>query len=773
MTSWRSSDSTSDRLPGRGWRILVAATAGLVVLAHGSPAPADDLRRTGEVWRDLLEESGRAELDRGGPFIDFGTSDQHKYTRGGWRTGWGPSKRDGQATYAEAASARNVLTLLTSAPARAITVRLRAHSRAQNIQLALDGKALSPVLGSARIERSWRELSFVVPPDDGQPGRHRIELLFAEQRGSAADIDWLWMRTNAQADPPVAEVRVSAISFSGRPLRALLAPSPRVYSYYLHVPKSGALAFDYGSSTTTRFTVRARTMDGASQQLFTARAQPGAWRPASVDLSGYAGQAIRLELVTQGVSAQAAWGRLEVLVPRSGRRARRIARRDRPRNVVLVVYDTTRADVFGPFARRGAENAVATPRFDALARQSAVFARAYNNESWTRPSTISILTGLYPESHGALFARDILDSRVETLAEKLKRHGFQTFGIVGNGVLRAEFGLGQGWDDYRNYGQLDNTAKRIFGEAGQWIADNHAKRPFLVYIQSHDSHTPYQVERPYSERYHKQPYRGYLGQAVSGEEQEAINSGKRRVRTSDMDWMRALYYGEATYQDQYFGQLIDKLAALGILDDTLIVVTNDHGEELRDHGKLGHLWTLYEELLRAPLIMRHPKLFPANRRVDEVVEHVDVAPTIVDALGLPPMKHADGLSLMSLFSKRRSRPRPYYAVSALRTKKRAVHVGRWKLIVERDAGWEGLYNLTRDPGERRNRIADRPLAGRLCEVYLGEALAAPTKARRMSDMTVKRHYRATKAKLDAGTRRELEALGYLGTESMLEEDSGK
>lgn len=723
------------------------------------------------MWRDLLKESGRAELDRGGPFIDLGTSDQHKYTRGGWRTGWGASKRDGQTTYAEAIGGRNSLTLLTGASARAITVRLRARARAQNIQVVLDGKALAPVLGSARIERSWRELSFAVPDGAGQPGRHRIELVFAGQRGSAADIDWLWVRTDPDAKPPTVEERVTAISFSGRPLRALVAPSARVYSYYLHVPKGGVLAFDYGSSTTTRFTVRARTMDGASKQLFTARARPGAWQAASVDLGRYAGSAIRLELATQGAPAQAAWGRLELLVPRTGGRARRIARSDRPRNVILVVYDTTRADLFGPFARRGKENAIATPRFDALAKQSTVFARAYNNESWTRPSTITTLTGLYPRSHGALYARDILDSRVETLAEKLKGHGFQTFGIVGNGVLRAEFGLGQGWDDYRNYGQQDNTAKRIFGEAGEWIAKHHTDKPFLVYIQSHDSHTPYDVDRTYTERYHKGTYRGYLGASVTGEEQDAINAGKRRASSRDMDWMRALYYGEATYQDQYFGQFIDKLAALGVLDDTLLVVTNDHGEELRDHGKLGHLWTLYDELLRAPLIMRHPRLFPANRRIDEVVEHVDVAPTIVDALGLPPMKHADGLSLLPLFSKRRQRPRPYYAVSAMRTKKRAIHVGRWKLIVDRD-GWESLYDLGRDPGEKRNRTADRPLAGRLCEVYMGEALAVPPKAKRMSNMTVKRHYRATKAKLDAGTRRELEALGYLGTESMLEEDSG-
>ena len=759
---------------GRALSAIALASAALVA---GPSARAQTVGgQSAEVWRDLLAESSRAELDSGGPLIDFGTADQHKYTRGGWHSGWGPSKRarDG-VTHAPLATGRAWLHLAATRPVRALVARVRNRTgTARTLTASVNGTRLA---ATATLTEQWRVIRLPVanpttgPTTGPAADEQRIELR-ATPAGPGVDIDWLWASTAPGAPVPSSGPRVAPLRLGGRPLRALVSPGSRTYSFYLHVPERAQLSFHYGASASTRFTVRAQMTDGSSKVLLQAQARPDRWTSTTIDLSAYAGRALRLQLATEGTSMRAGWGRLELQTLPVGSRPRsaraRTARPRPPRNLVLVVHDTTRADVFGPFARPG-QPVVATPHFDALATGGTVFMRAYNNESWTRPSTITLLTGLYPESHGALYARSVLDSRVVTLAEHLQKHGFQTFGIVGNGVLGQRFGLDQGWDEYLDRGGQDNRARRIFGEASAWVRRHHQRGRFFVYIQSHDSHTPYEVDRRFSRPYHRRPYRGHLGAEVTGEELAAMSQGKRPMRAADLAWLRALYRGEATYQDSYLGQFLSDLERWGVLDDTLVVITNDHGEELFDHGGLGHAHTLREELLRAPLIMRHPTTLAAGRRVEEVVEHVDIAPTAVDALGLPPMARTDGLSLMPLLNARGLRPRPYYAVAAKRDAERAIVVGRWKLVVEARSGRQSLFDLTADPGETRNRLADRPLAARLCEVYLGEALASPAKAQRLHDLATRRRYHASRARLDARARAALEALGYLGDSAGLTE----
>src|SRR5690606_13780827 len=134
---------------------------------------------------------------------------------------------------------------------------------------------------------------------------------------------------------------------------------------------------------------------------------------------------------------------------------------------------------------------------------------------------------------------------------------------------------------------------------------------------------------------------GPLGPSFDGVEQAEVNDGKRKLSEDDHAWIRALYRGEITYHDEQLGRLMDYLRERGLLDETLVVYTNDHGEEFGEHGQLGHGWSLYESLLRAPLVMHYPPLFPA-RTVQEVVEHVDVAATALDALGVEPLPDGEG-----------------------------------------------------------------------------------------------------------------------------------
>ena len=717
------------------------------------------------VWRDLLHESARAELEIAGPFIEFGTADQHKYTRGGWGTGWGSPRSERRGPrYVRVDDRDAVLAVMTREPAREIVFRARSRASDQQVKLYWNGARLETADGARRasIARTWTVLRFEVPRSLAKAGHHQIRLEFRKGR-SVADIDWLWVRTGKQSGLPEPATRMGPLRLGKRLRRALLAPTARRYSFYLHVPKRGRLAFDYGADRPIVFRVSAQTDAGKIHPLFRRKAAPGQWKSATIDLSRFSGQAIRLELATEGPRGLAGWGVPEIRAPQARPNRPALATK-RPKNVVLVVYDTTRADVFSPFSK---SSPVKTPHFDALAATSTAFSNAYNNESWTRPSTVTILTGLYPDTHGARYARSVLSDKVVLLSEHLSRHKFQTVGIVGNPVLRAKFGMDQGWDKYRNHGRDDDSAARLYAEAIEWVQSHHHRGQFFLYIQSHDNHTPYDPERRYSQLYHPDRYSGFVGSSLSADEQYAIGKGKRRARDRDLDWIRALYYGETTYQDEQFGRLIGKLEQLGILDETLIVVTNDHGEEIAEHGGMGHGWTLYEEQLRAPLIMRAPGLFPAGAKIPDIVEHVDVAPTIVEALGLPPLPRADGLSLLPLITGRGAAPRPYYAVAELRDEQRSIRVGRWKLIVDRewDKGWRALHDLERDPGEKRDRARASLIAGRLCEIYLGEALALPAKGQRLGNMVVRQRFRSSSVTLDDKTRRELEALGYFGEDA--------
>jgi arylsulfatase A-like enzyme len=358
--------------------------------------------------------------------------------------------------------------------------------------------------------------------------------------------------------------------------------------------------------------------------------------------------------------------------------------------------------------------------------------------------------------------RSVVPEEVWFLSEHLDKHGFQTAAISANTVIKGNYGFEQGWDFFKCVARSERVdGEYVFADAIEWLEKNAKAGRFLLYLQTMECHSPYAVDRKYSALYHPEPYEGRLGPTFESVELVRVSKEKMKIEEADFDWIRALYYGEATYHDEHMGRLLDALDRLGLLDDTMVVITNDHGEELYEHQGMGHTWTSYEELLRAPLVVYFPPLFPPGKRFEEVVEQVDMAPTIVDALGLPPMPDVDGESLLPLTTGQGDVLRPYYAVADFRTEVRIIRVGRWKLEVDHRSGWESLYDLVADPGETEDRKEDRVLAGRFAEVYLGEALAAPRKAERLLTVSQRRELKESNVKLDPETRKALKANGYI------------
>jgi len=613
------------------------------------------------------------------------------------------------------------------------------------------------VLKNVAVPGEWTVLR--APIAKALRGRKNLTL----QSTGSVDVDWLWLPTSEEVNDFASVPRSLPITFANGARRALAAPTSRSLSFYLHPPKDAKLIVDVGSDQGATCTVKVQSESG-EQELLHVKPDASTWQEQVVDLGKFADKPIRLELAVQTSVGKSGWGEPEIMIPG---KAESPPTPKRAKNLVFILMDTTRAD---SFASVNPDTIVHTPVYDALAAKSTTFANAYNNENWTKPSVTTMWSALYPGTHGARQATSHVDASIHFMSEQLQDNGFTTAAFIANAVVSKTFGFDKGWTHFQNDSDsdVDGNGSKLYPHAAQWL-EAHKDERFFLYVQSVDPHITYDVPKEYLRRYYKGTYSGQLGPSFDRDEQMRVDNGSMKVSDDDMAYVRALYHGEVSYQDHYIGALIKKIDELGLADDTLLVITNDHGEELRDHGTMGHGWPLFEEQLRAPLLMRYAPIFKPGASIKQVVEQVDLAPTILDALGVPPMKSAEGLSLLPLLSDGiGKRQHPFYAVSWTRKLMRSVRVGDWKLIAGKNSGWMYLYNLRNDPKEQHNLLKkgktppkEALLPGRLCEIYLGEALATPNKAMRMKGAGQTQRYNSPEISIDAKTRKQLEALGYL------------
>jgi arylsulfatase A-like enzyme len=431
-------------------------------------------------------------------------------------------------------------------------------------------------------------------------------------------------------------------------------------------------------------------------------------------------------------------------------------------NLLVVSIDTLRADHTTPYGY-GRDT---TPGLSALAAQGTRFAVAYAPTPLTAPSHATLFTGQYPGSHGLLKNGVDLDARMRTLAEMLGEHGYQTAAVVSSFVLDARFGFDQGFDTYlddfsiegatdkvetwKNHaveGGFDTRADDTTRRALRWLwVDRDAERPFFLFVHYSDPHNPYVPPASVSSRFPLPP----LAAA------DVDDPAKQTLRKGVHD-----YDGEVAFVDQEVVRLLEELERLELEDETLVVVTADHGEGLMDHGRWFHGVDVHEEAVRIPLVVRWPGVVPAGRRGTSPVELVDLAPTLLDLLGIEHGgERFEGRSLAGflrgeaepdrddpVFLHRRRYAPQVVQGTRVSGEQHAVIQGSWKLI-DHSQGDDELYDLARDPEERDNRIDAEP-----------ERAAA---LRRLLDDWRSGHAepRETPA-LDPEERRALEALGYV------------
>lgn len=402
-------------------------------------------------------------------------------------------------------------------------------------------------------------------------------------------------------------------------------------------------------------------------------------------------------------------------------------------NVILISVDTLRADHLGCY---GYERAT-SPAIDRLAKRGVRFDQAFSQSSWTLPSHLSLLTSRYPHSHGVETDEHKLPSAVTTLAEALGQAGYFTSAFISWVYVSDRYGFGQGFDQYHELlpspdevtssTEASIKASAFVDRVVEW-ADRGPHQPFFLFLHLFDPHIDYEPPAPFDEMFGT-PSPGktegtfkYLRRYIKGVHREPERiPADRRARAL------ALYDGEIRFTDQELGRLLIALGDRGLLDNSVVVFTSDHGEEFDDHGSMeGHQWTLYDEVLHIPLIMVFPHDRFAGRTVPTVAQLIDVAPTILDFLDLDIPAEFQGRSLLPLLTDVAADDTSGMAFSEIKrfNEKWAVRTPTHKLIYTKDIGLNGrgipvaagyeLYDTSRDPRERENIYQESdPLAREL------------------------------------------------------------
>jgi arylsulfatase len=366
-------------------------------------------------------------------------------------------------------------------------------------------------------------------------------------------------------------------------------------------------------------------------------------------------------------------------------------------NVLIILIDALRADRLGV----NGYPLPTTPEIDSLAQEGVNFTQAFSHSTWTKPSIATLFTSLYPEQHGldmvaveavGGLATDSLDGQFITLAERFHQAGYVTGAVINQVHLQEKFGFGQGFELF--IAQRGRVAPQLNQRMVRWFETLESDRPFFAYLHYLDPHWPYR------QRLKKDaPDLGSTAMDVEPPgSAERIPRWRERV-TKESDWraLEARYDHEVAYVDRAVGSIVQDLRRLGRFEDTLVVITSDHGEAFLEHGELVHGLAPYDEVIHIPLVLRLPEPLRARTgNLDRPVGLVDLGPTLYELAGLEPTGQEEGRSLASWIRGGRLGDRPIFAQGDGWTAARSLE----HKLMTGPKGEELFFALVSDPGEQ-------------------------------------------------------------------------
>lgn len=748
-------------------RALGAVALAFLACGGGSPPLATDLASHLDL-ADLTAESSE---------IVPGDYDQRRELM----AGWSPPNQDAEGAFAT-----------NEGPRSEIAWRL-AWTRP--LELVLSGRSLTAANGApTRVAVSWNgELLGDLHLTAGAGVQdHRLEVPVEVQRIGANTVllDYSTGGASSPTPPEVAwsHIRVEGAGVGAKPTTtadgSLHLPFRTAVDFYVMLPDGGSLALDdialYGPQGAWRNT------EPAPALLVSVHRYPAA--PAAVSETITEGRKrvrlrphhlpirVRIEPVAGARLPQAEagfrfsgalhsaanpWPHAASPAAAAPATAASAPEGDadspgaKPPHVLIFLVDTLRADRLGCYGY----DRPTSPNIDRFAAGAVRFEHAVAQSSWTRPSTASILTGLYPHSHGARSRNHVLARDVAYLPEVLRSIGYRALGVSSNSIAGPTFGFRRGFSHFKQLPEnlsspgIHIPVWRVVNETLEWLERIGPEDSFFVYMHAMDPHAPYYPPEPHRSRFAPDAPAGALGK----------NMGK--LQPFEIPHLSDLYDAEIATVDEHFGRLLEELDQRGFLDDTLVVFVSDHGEEFQDHGNHGHGSNLYREQIHVPLIVQLPTRLraPVERSVvEEQVQQIDIAPTILEAIGRSGLIETDGRSLLPLMRSRGSREEVRIAMSDLRNDGEAVDAllleqddePRRKLIDYWSASFgeaHQLFDTTNDPAELRNLGAREPH-------WAGYLRAIGRLMRRGSRQQLEP---GLEPDMPPEQRRALEALGYL------------
>jgi len=616
--------------------------------------------------------------------------------------------------------------------------------KAQSAQVLLNGTRVAEL----RLNDLRQRYRIPLPASAQRAGDNRLRFVFAataspsdanpkdpDQRQLAAAFYALIVASEGDdalddllargAPAPFAATRAGGVT-------ALLQAGTSAVRYALRLPASAELRFTpelqpaaRAAAVPAALRVTVQQHDGPEREVWARTLSPsdGAGREVSVPLRGREGDIVRVGLHVAGTRgdrfAWASWRAPRVLgnggtpledgAPPAEDRGRALRESLRGTSVLLIVLDAARAAEFGCYGYGRAT----TPEIDRLAAEGVVFERAYTPAVYTLGAMSSLWTSQYPDRHhGELSYADRLPRDRLTLSEVLGAAGVPTAGFVANAMAGTALGFDRGFAEfhevYRSYPMIGSRGESLARAVPEWLA--HPRDRFFAYLHFREPHFPYDPPPPFDTRF------GPDAPLTKEQRRDRawytdVNQGRRTPTAEELAHLVRLYDGNLAYADAQIGAIRHALESSGLLEKTVVIVTADHGEQLYEHGYISHSAQVYEQSIHVPLVVRLPAgKGPRGVRVKGLVDHLDLAPTVLEVLGvpLPAGGRFQGASLLSAIAGGTGKPavlsrtvwdRPVYA----------LRDDRYKLIYDTRTGDSELYDLEADPGERHQLSASDPL----------------------------------------------------------------
>ncbi len=374
-------------------------------------------------------------------------------------------------------------------------------------------------------------------------------------------------------------------------------------------------------------------------------------------------------------------------------------------NLVLVIIDTIRADHLSAYGYRRRTS----PNLDRLASRALLFKNAFSASTWTLPSTASLMTGLYPDQHGARRLPEVLSPEANTLAERLRALGYRTAAFTDGGFVDPQWGFAQGFDRYdstRGQAWSPKDVKRVVEPTARWLTENRSA-PFFLFVHTYEAHQPYLNREGLADP--------FLPPGPKPRDEAYWLHFPARLEGTELARVVALYDGEIRRADRHLATIWRALAQKELAAKTAILVTSDHGEELMDHGNMEHgMGRLYDENIKVPLILKLPD--GTSGTVASPVSGVDVVPTFLDLAGAPDadLEALPGRSLLTLAADPETRSAPREVVTEglssfhqAREQRYRLDQGETTLLFDSVRRRAQIFNRAHDPSMR----APRPATG--------------------------------------------------------------